>query len=207
MERRHMKLGEIKIEALKLMFATGNRDVGVSDLEGMVHEEEYADYLLAMPGAINRCFAVLEERRVLPVKSFRLGEGGRYALDELIPDIFDIERIVYEGEGEYDGDCEYFREGDSVIIRDFDSHGEYRVLYKPSLERITSYTPDDTELKIPDRIACLIPYFIKSELFRVDEPDEAAEARNLFEMSIEQISKREDGRQSRVAHSYSFSEV
>ena len=203
-----MKLGEIKIEALKLMFAINNGDYtdpDVDNLEHMKSSRDYSDYLSAMNGSINRCFMLLEEKRVLPVKSTVLCGEGRYILD--MADFFDIDRIVYEGRGEYDGNCEYLREGDMVIIKDYDACGEYRLLYKPSLPRVLSYTPDDFELPMPDRIACCIPYFIKSELFRVDEPDEATEARRLFEAAMKEISKSEYGRQTRVAHSYSLDEV
>lgn len=200
-----MKLGEIKIEALKLMFALGNEDVSVSDLDRyMKTDEAYSDYLNNMPGAINRCFALIEERRVLPLKGFTLGDGGRYDLDALIPDFFDIERIVYERGGEYDGNCGYLREGNTIIIKEYDAHGEYRLLYRPRLERITSLTNEEKVLDIPDGIACYIPYFIKGDLFRVDEPDEAAEARNWFEAAMLEISTQDGGRQTRVERKYSF---
>ncbi len=201
-----MKLGEIKIEALKLMFANGREYISADGIEQLKDMEEYCDYLISMPGAINRCFALLEEMRVLPSKSFTLGEGGRYALDELIPDFFDLERIVYEGR-EYNPNCEYYREGDEIIISDYEPAGEYRVIYKPMLTRIFDSTDEDTELPIPDRIACYIPYFIKSELFRADEPDEADIARRWFTSALEQISKSEDGRQTGVLRRYSVYEV
>ncbi len=202
-----MKLGEIKIEALKLMFAVGRENLRPEDIDGIYDNEQYSDYLLMMTGALNRCFSVIEERRVLPVKSFGLGEGGRYELGALIPDFFDVERIVFEGSAEYIGDCEYHREGDTVLLKNMESDGEYRVLYKPSIPRLLAEADNELELPIPDRIACYIPYFIKGELFRMDEPDEAAEARNFFESSIAEVSKGESGRQSRVVSKYSVYEV
>ena len=60
-----MKLGEIKIEALKLMFAGNGQDYNdpdINQLERMKQQQEYKDYLGSMNGSINRCFAVLEER-------------------------------------------------------------------------------------------------------------------------------------------------
>lgn len=205
-----MKLGEIKIEALKLMFAGNGSDyldVGVVNLEEMKTQPEYSDYLGSMNGSINRCFSLLEERRVLPTKSFSLGGGERHDLGALISDFFDVERIVYEGDRGYNSSCEYFREGDSIIIKDYDERGEYRVLYKPKLERITPGKDEEYEIPIPDSIACLIPYFIKGELFRMDEPDEAAEARNWFEASLAEMRERDAVRQTSVVSRYSFSEV
>lgn len=208
-----MKLGEIKIEALKLMFAGNGQDYNdpdINQLERMKQQQEYKDYLGSMNGSINRCFAVLEERRVLPVKRYDIPsgllEGGEFDLTS-ISDFFDLERIVYEGADGYRPICEYYREGDVIIIKDFDSEGSYRLIYKPTLPRITSGMGEDTELPIPDRIACYIPYFIKGELFRVDEPDEASEARNWFEMSLDSISKSESGNQARVHQRFSVYEV
>lgn len=202
-----MKLGEVKIEALKLMFANGKEDITISELADAELGEKYGDYLINMPGAINRCFSILEEKRVLPSRLFVLGDGGRYNLSELIADFFDVERIVYEGRRGYNVNCEYFREGDAVIIPDYRPDGEYRILYKPSIKRVTDITSNDAELDIPERIACYIPYFIKSELFRVDEPDEAAEARNFFEAALSEIFTAIENRQTKSYSRYSFGEV
>ena len=209
-----MTLGEIKIEALKLMFANGHDDISEHELETLKNDNQYKDYLINMPGAINRCFSVLEERRVLPVRVAVVkresgsGDGHMryFDLASIIPDFFDIERISYISKnGEYTDVDEYEREGDVIIVPDIPL--DTRVIYKPSLERILATTDEKTVLSIPDRIACHIPYFIKGELFRVDEPDEAGEARNWFETAIAQITKAESGKQSRVVHSYSACEV
>ncbi len=218
-----MKLGEIKIEALRLMFAGDQKDMTVDSLIIMNYEEEYRDYLLKMPFAINRCFSLLEEKRVLPTKSVSINskkdffEGDKQASPpkpvfinkeiELPEDFFDVERIVYDGPDGYRSNCEYYREGDKLFIKNREIKGEYRLLYKPSLPRITSMTPNNEELLIPDRIACFIPYFIKAELFRMDEPDEANEARNWFEAAIESISNNNGGVQTHVEDKFSFEEV
>lgn len=65
-----MKVGDIYIEALKLMFATGAEDItadpeaGGFTLEQARMDAQYADLLLAMPGSLNRCLRDLEVRRV-----------------------------------------------------------------------------------------------------------------------------------------------
>ena len=64
-----MKLGDIKIEALKLMFVNMGDDIDIESLETYAQDEIYKSYLVNMPGAINRCFASIEEKRVLPSKS------------------------------------------------------------------------------------------------------------------------------------------
>ena len=85
-----MKLGEIKIEALRLMFATQGEDFDPDRLPDLRGDELYGSYLIAMPGSINRCFSDLETRGVLPVRSFSLcavgkaGELQRFDLPALI---------------------------------------------------------------------------------------------------------------------------
>ena len=49
-----MKLGEIKIEALKLMFINEGDDIDIGSLELLAQDEIYKNYLVNMPGAINR---------------------------------------------------------------------------------------------------------------------------------------------------------
>lgn len=202
-----MKIGDIKLEAIRLMFVNYNADISIDQIERLKADENYNSYLVNMPGSINRCLSDIEDKRVLPVKAFALDENKqlasaairRFNLLELIPDFFDVERLVCEtSNGEYIGDCSYQREGNTLVIFDFDKDNNYTVLYYPSIERITSITSDDldlttavkegcTPIKIPENITALIPYFIKGDLYREDEPNEASEARNWYESGMEKI--------------------
>lgn len=188
-----MTLGEIKIEALKLMFVNIDDDIYPEKLAEMENDETYRGYLYNMPGAINRCFSNLEAKRILP--SVRLvlvtsGDGAyvRYDLSQ-IDNFFDIERVIREtGAGEYDGDFGYTREG-NVLVFENDADAKYTLIYKPKLPRIKSYDSEEMELPIPDDIASYIPYFIKGDLYRDDEPGEAAEARNWYEQAMEELMR------------------
>lgn len=65
-----MKVGDIYIEALKLMFATGMEDITADPEAGGITlamarmDAQYADLLLAMPGSLDRCLRDMEVRRV-----------------------------------------------------------------------------------------------------------------------------------------------
>lgn len=65
-----MKVGDIYIEALKLMFATGMEDITADPEAGGITlamarmDAQYADLLLAMPGSLARCLRDMEVRRV-----------------------------------------------------------------------------------------------------------------------------------------------
>ena len=189
-----MKLGEIKIEALKLMFVNYNKDYSISDLSNLMSDENCGSYLANMPGSINRCFSVIEEKRVLPVRTYTIKEfdtSGYFARFSLssIPDFFDIERVIKESRRGYIGCLPYIREGNDLLISDYDEEAIYRVVYKPSIERVMSFTDEYADIDIPDKIAAFIPYFIKGDLYREDEPSEASEARNWFEQAMDSISE------------------
>lgn len=213
-----MKLGEIKLEALKLMWTNYNEDIGVEQLADLMGSEAYGDYLVAMTGSLNRCFADLEARDVLPVKSFVLpgGTAGeprqllRFDLKELIPDYLSMERLVYEADGAFyeDTNVASLLMENVLLLPWFDGEKEsYRVIYRSALPRILPYTDDLTELPIPDRIAAFIPYWIKSELYREEEPNEAGEARNWYEAQLSAVASVSSRRAGRVRSVYSMTEV
>lgn len=209
-----MKLGDIKIEALKIMFVNYNTDLTIDELDNAMQDENYGSYLVNMPGAINRCFSVLEERRVLPVKSFTLspsqglasGSFIRFNLEEIIEDYFDIDRLVCEREGNYDGNADFRMEGSILVLPLIDDE-VYTVIYYPFIQRITSETDNEIELQIPNKIAAHIPYFIKGDLYRDDEPDEANEARNWFEAAIQSILDSRQAHSGRVETKFSQTEI
>ena len=207
-----MTYGEIKIEALRLMFASNGTDIHPDDLSVYEQDESYRFYLIGMPESLNRCFSRIEERRVLPdrTRALRREEGSiggafiRFDLDSLIPDLFDIERVVYEdGEGEYNGSAPYEREGNTLVLPIFDDGVSYSVVYKPSIKRVRSFTESSAELGIPEGIASIIPYYLKGDLFRDDEPDEANEARLWFEQALDEIGMKRDKVQGHVKSVYS----
>ena len=59
-----MTLGEIKAEALRLMQI--DEDVDGDTVGNVVDNEDFRLFYTGMPGALNRAFADLEARRILP---------------------------------------------------------------------------------------------------------------------------------------------
>ena len=73
-----MKLGAIKLESLYLCFPNPQLYVDTDDdtllseaLSNLKDDANYADYLNAMIGAINRCLSVFEIKGVIPKKRVR----------------------------------------------------------------------------------------------------------------------------------------
>ena len=213
-----MTYGEIIIDSLKLMFVNASEEISEEYLSEYSADENYRSYILNMRGAINRCFSVLENKKVLPLRSLSLREADgvssgafiRFDLKSLAEDFFDVERIVYETQsGEYNAECSYMREGDTLVLPAFkESDGVcYTLIYNPSIKRIAPSAQTSFQISdVPDSIAVFIPYYIKGELYRDDEPNEAGEARNWFEQSVVEIQRKTQSKTNEVKNIYSQTE-
>lgn len=183
-----MKLGEIKVQALRLMHI--DRPIHSGMVDDLAFDDNYSDLYNAIPEAVNRCLADLEGRRFLPLGRAVLGEseqsgmGRRFRYDG-IEDLFEIARLVVDSGAYYDANHPFSYEEEGVIrVEEFDSFATYNVLYHKKIPRITGASGPDTEIVLPDALALAIPYYVKSDVFCVDEPGEAGEARNFYEAAV-----------------------
>lgn len=210
-----MKLGEIKIETLNLMFAGYDYKLTIESLSQEL-SENYQTYLNSMTGAINRCLANIESKRILTPKSrvLNISEGTptgafiRFDLSELISDYYDISRLVYSNNhGVYDGNATYQKEGDTLVLRNYGEDEQYVVVYYPKAQRVTDSSDNNMEMNIPDNIASVMPYYIKGDLYRDDEPNEASEARNWYEQAISEMVKSDSNKENCVNTVFSMTEL
>lgn len=207
-----MKLGEIKLEALMMIYPGEALNVTEDNLEealGVLKSDpNFSDYLAAMPGIINRCFGVLENKGVLPTKQVEIAEERepvRYDLKAMIPDYGILERVAFEGANgaSYTARCDYIRESADVILLPYMGEGKYMVIYTPRLPRVGLISSESTEvLEGRDDIASLIPYYIKSELLYTEHSDDAKLARSLFEEGLSSLVSHKDSYQSKVETVY-----
>ena len=187
-----MNLGEIKIEALKLMGANAGAQIHTSMLSSYINDEKYSDYLIAMPGAINRAFAVIENKGVLPskdyVKNFNDKTYQGYQPIDVDADFLSVDNVtVRSTNGQYFSTVQYYTQGNVVYVELPPGAEVLNIKYRPKIQRIDEDSNNEQELDIPDNISALIPYFIKGDLFRFDEPDEANNARSWFEQGLDEI--------------------
>ena len=209
-----MTIGRIKIEALKLMYLNA-RDIHEEDLDGLGADQNYSDFLSAMPGCINRALQDIVLRRILPIKVAVLNRqndpswvyGGAYFdIGTMLPDLYAIERIalVNAERNRYYGAVSYYHEGDGLVIPDYMTGGgdEYRLLYRPLLPEVSAETRNDFELPLPLPLASAIPYFIKAELYAADTSSNLSEAqlaRQAYETALSRYAeKAEGGHQTRI---------
>lgn len=205
-----MKLGELKIETLMLIFPSISIDVDIDSdealneaLSNLKADPNYCDYLSAMTGAINRCFTNLESKGVLPTESIELARnrfterGGKLAIK--LRDVTEghLEHIAYYDKNGYKARCDYIREGSDILCED-EGAGVYVLVVTPSIPRVKNITPASYVVDLPDRITSLIPYFVKSEIVRTDDETESNNARALYEQGIAELVGDKEGYQGSV---------
>lgn len=203
-----MKVGEIKIEAIKLMFANYAFDMSITDLQTAISDENYGSYIVNMNGAISRALDRIENACVVPTKtrlisSAELVIGKNYSRFDLskIEDLFIIDRISAEYEsGEYDSNIAYELEGNELLLENVDA--EIRIIYYPKIKTMDDTVKDTDDMWIPDNISRLIPYFIKGDLYQEEEPNLAADARNIFEASLDDLKMQNQSKQNYVHQVY-----
>lgn len=210
-----MTYAQIYAESLRLMFATLSDDIGdtAEGMAGLAGNVNYRDYMLSMPGSVNRCFADLEAKKVLPWKTARVGSGDgdkvgggyrRVLLTRIAPDCYEIERVTQRQEY---GDTitltegeDYYMEGDELIL----IPGETVIEYTPTLPRIEPRTNLDGKVPLPEVLAAVVPYYVKGELYRREEPGEAAEAHSIYEQRVAQVYPAPSRVQTTVKMVYGF---
>ena len=208
-----------------MMRAAKPSELLFKNLDFLKDSDGCEEYLLGMPGAINRCFADIEAKGALAEKQYTLlemengklkmengetlGYGARVGFDlsRVVPDYGEMVRLILSCEYYYNPSVEYDRIGDTVTFKIPEGCNGVSVVYKPKIARVFSYTQEDKEIDLPESIACLVPYFLVSELYSEDEPDAAARAREYYEAGLLTQIKPKEGIQGKVVTRYGYNEV
>ena len=185
-----MQLGEVKLEALRLMFINMDKSLDIQDLQDLYDDKIYGLYLNNMTGSINRAIDRINTVRVLPLKSVNVqvkadSNNTKYIDLSEITDYYDVFNL-YEVSSLRA--VPFMVLDDNKIIPQVD--GESFVLaYQKKYSRISDTMADTAVLDIKDEVASIIPYFIKSDLYQEDNAVLASEARNIFEQSLEELKR------------------
>lgn len=194
-----MTFGDVKAEALRLMGL--DEPVNAENVDDYEEDESWAPLIRTMWGALNRCFADLESRRILPLHSKGLENGqGRgswrtfYYGDEIgvigeKPGVMEVARLVVEGDGYVDTDHPFLLDEVGYLrVMDYDPAATYKLLYRPRVPRLMPNSGNSTTIELPETLCEALAWFVKSEVYRLDEPAEAAEARNFYENAVAQYA-------------------
>lgn len=119
-------------------------------------------------------------------------EKVRYNLKEMVSDFYQLstEDIYYEGDSNvtrYQRTSDYFQEGDTVLVLDRDTPGNFRVYYKAYPPQITLETPDEEELAIDNEVYPLLCLYMASQLYKDDDNSIATTYRNEFEVGFDRL--------------------
>jgi hypothetical protein len=87
-------------------------------------------------------------------------------------------------------DLDFKSVGENEILINFNDLARYKgkeekivITYSPNV-MIEEKADEGSELDIPETLARIIPYFVKGELYELDEPNISANARNIFESAL-----------------------
>jgi hypothetical protein len=162
-------------------------------IRAMSEDENYKDYIDGVFGALDRCFTDIELRGILSLGRAAIPEGGeafgsyrRYAVAELIPSgavpvAVEVSNPWGKPERLSMG-VEYFIEAGELLLP-AECEGA-AILYRAALPRVTLAEDLSAVVPLPAQIASLVPYFLAAELYRGEEPGEAAELLSLYERGM-----------------------
>ena len=194
-----MLLGEIKIQALSLMYPDASFRYDDSDAEGVegaVYElkadHNFSGLLEASVGAINRAFAVIEEKGLSGVKcddkAFSLCERTKDGRVIITPseDFLDLERLLcHKGSKTYACTAQVL--GNKIYT---DTVGEvYTLVYREKIPRIKRVTPDSYEVELPLGLCEAIPYFVMGELMGSEDSQRALASKEEFFRALEKCER------------------
>ena len=216
-----MKIGDIKIEALRLMFAQLDPLISAETLSSYENSDTIGDYLFGMTGSINRALVDITSRKILPEQAKDLTFDGGSSLMSAhridlskVDDFYAVSRLVVESEYGYDGNAPYRMEGNTIVFICPYPNARVTLLYYPKIKLLTGQADDNTRdlskitdenpVVIPDEIAAVIPYFIKGELYREDEIGDAAEAMSWYEQRLASLAPYGTEKQGHVHATYSM---
>ena len=194
-----MLLGEIKIQALSLMYPDASSRFDDSTPEGVENaiyvlksDHNFSGLLEAAVGALNRAFSVIEERGLSGVKCAdkalsvcqRTNDGRVIILPD--KDFLYLERLLC-----HKGGKTYACFGETMENKIYtDMVGDvYTLVYREKIPRVKRITPDSLEVELPTGLSEAIPYFIMSELLAREDTQRAQEAREHFYKALESCER------------------
>ena len=195
-----MKLGEVKLEALRIMNINNDNPLFLENIETIYGEKRYAKFLNNMLNAINKAIDIINHKKVLPKNSIELSKilinesklNNRFDLTK-IDDYFAIDKIVYEDNFNYYPKVSFEKEGNKIVISNKYNPIYLNMIYFSKVPSVSDDLSDNEEIPyLKDEFARLIPYYIKFELYQEDEPNLALTAKNTFDNGIELLRIYED---------------
>ena len=194
-----MNIGEIKIQALSLMYPDESikyDDTTEKGVENAIYElkqnHNFSGLLEASVGAINRAFSQIERKGLSIIKC----TDKAYSLCQRSKD----GRIVIETDKDFlRPDKLLCHKGDKTYACGFEVIGNkiytdfvgsvYTLVYYTKIPRITRVTKDSEEIDLPLTVCEAIPYLVMAELIEGEDRQRARDARDEFNKILDECDK------------------
>ena len=198
-----MRIGEIKIQSILLMYPSFQLRLDDTDEKSIKNaifelkaDSQIGDLLSSMVGSINRALSYIERRglsrdRVVEITDFQSRDDVAVIDTSLIEGFLSLEKIIARYSGK-ETEPDVRVENGKIIAPKADS---YKITYKEKIKRVSQISDEGEHLLIDNNIAELLPYFIKGELFKEENQQDAIQAMTLLEKEIDYLlmNKRSDG--------------
>lgn len=116
-----------------------------------------------------------------------------YDIDKLIPDFYKIDKLYFENYShELVNRTDYILEDAHTLVIDDKLVGNFILKYQSYPAKIDDDTDDDDEINLPEEVACILPLYIASQLYKDDDVALATAYRNEFEVAVENLYPRKD---------------
>ena len=116
-----------------------------------------------------------------------------YDLETLLPDFYKIDKLYFENYShELINRTDYILEDGYTLVIDDKLVGNFIMKYQSYPTKIDDETDDDDEIDLPEEVACILPLYIASQLYKDDDIALATAYRNEFEVAVENLYPRKD---------------
>ena len=184
-----MKLGEIKLQALMLIYPSLVLEYDGDDFEEIIFRlrgnHSYSSYIASMVGAINRAFTIIEQRGLSKIELLSLESDGKLLDLSQHKEILSVKEIYVNGSR---ADFELLS-SDKIKIPSAKSKDKLEIVYYKRLTRISNITSNNLELMLGGIEEC-IPYFIKADLLSGEDMDSALASRETFYNMLKEFASK-----------------
>ena len=194
-----MQLGEIKLQALSLMYPDESvkyDDTTEEGVDNAVYElkqnHNFGGLLEASVGAINRAFSQIEAKGLSVIKCVdkaysicQKTRDGRVVI-EADKDFLKLDKLLCHKAGKT------YACGAEVVGNKIYTGlvGEvYTLVYYTKIPRVTRSTRDSLEIDVNLGVAEAIPYFVVAELMGSEDAQRAKESRELFYKALDDCER------------------
>lgn len=175
-------LGKLISNSLKLMFDNVGQEELIIDsqasYEKITQNANFNRRLVNMQPAVFTGLDICAKALAFPPKYVNpyFKNAKKMKMSEWVDDFYELDQII----DAYGRNVQYRMAGKDVVFFKDELNGEHLVVYYPRFSQDLSEWQMTTELDVPDNVFNALPFWVKSVLYEVDEPDMAERAKQLF---------------------------